>query len=113
MMCRKTESDVETGIETLSRAAGGGGPVYGSTGVRHEGGVTLGQASVRNTGTCRSDAKGEIQAASRRKDQSTDAEHGGGSARSRDEGAVMALDRRGVVIRPYAADNPNGDDRHG
>jgi hypothetical protein len=30
----------------------------------------------------------------------------------RDEGAVMALDRRGVVIRLYAADNPKGDDRH-
>jgi hypothetical protein len=40
-MCRKTERDVETGIETLSREAGGGEPVYGSTGVRHEGGVTL------------------------------------------------------------------------
>ena len=36
MTCRKTSSDVETGIETLSREAGGGLPVYGSTGVRHE-----------------------------------------------------------------------------
>src|SRR5215813_15479958 len=33
------------------------------TGVRHEGGVTLRRASIRNTGTCRSDVKGEIQAA--------------------------------------------------
>jgi len=31
MTCRKTSSDVETGIETLSREAGGGLPVYGST----------------------------------------------------------------------------------
>ncbi|MTJ83093.1 MAG: hypothetical protein F8N37_19075 [Telmatospirillum sp.] len=68
---------------------------------------------TRNTGTCRSDAKGEIQAASRRKDQSTDAEHRGGSVRSRDEGSVMELDRRGAVIRLYAVDNPRGDDRHG
>ena len=28
-------------------------------GVRHEGGVTLRQASIRNTGTCRPDAKGQ------------------------------------------------------
>src|SRR3954447_5838921 len=38
-------------------------PAYCPTGVRHEGGVTLGRASIRNTGTCRSDVKGEIQAA--------------------------------------------------
>jgi len=57
MTCRKTLHGVETGIETLSRETGGGGPVYGSTGVRHEGGVILIQAWVRNVGTCRSDAK--------------------------------------------------------
>ena len=61
MTCRKTLHDVETGIETLSREGGGGGPVYGSTGVRHEGGVILIQAWVRNVGTCRPDAKGETQ----------------------------------------------------
>jgi hypothetical protein len=38
-------------------------PAYCPTDVRHEGGVTLGRASIRNTGTCRSDVKGEIQAA--------------------------------------------------
>ncbi len=48
MKCRKNESDVETGIETLSREGSGGIPVYGSTGVRHEGGVILIQAWVRN-----------------------------------------------------------------
>ena len=47
MTCRKTSSGVETGIETLSREAGGGLPVYGSAGVRHEGGVILIQAWVR------------------------------------------------------------------
>jgi hypothetical protein len=30
-------------------------------GIRHKGGVTLDQAFVRNVGTCRLDAKGEIQ----------------------------------------------------
>ncbi len=88
-------------------------PADGPTGVRHEGGVTLRQASVRNTGTCRPDAKGEIQAVGRREGPSTDAGHRGGDARSRDEGSVMGLDRRGVVIRLYPVGNPQGEDRHG
>ena len=75
-------------------------------GVRHEGGVTLRRASIRNTGTCRSDVKGEIQAVHHRKGESTDAEHRGGDARSRDEGPVMGLDRRGVVIRSLSGGQP-------
>ena len=88
-------------------------PAYGPTGVRHEGGVTSGQASVRNTGTCRPDAKGETQAVSRREGLSTNAGHRGGGARSRVEGSVMEPDRRGVVIRLYFGGNPQGDDCHG
>lgn len=75
--------------------------------------MTLFQALVRNVGTCRPDAKGDIQAVSRRKDQSTNAGHRGGNARSREEGIVMALDRRGVVIWAYALGNLDGDDRDG
>src|SRR4051812_50098653 len=41
-------------------------PADGPTGVRHEGGVTLRQAPIRNTGTCRPDVKGETQAVSHR-----------------------------------------------
>ncbi len=81
-------------------------PAYCPTGVRHEGGVTLGRASIRNTGTCRSDVKGEIQAVHHRKGLSTDAEHRGGDARSRDEGPVMGLDRRGIVIRFLSSGQP-------
>jgi len=88
-------------------------PVYCPIGVRHEGGVTLGRASIRNTGTCRSDGKGEIQAASRRKDLSTDAEHRGGDAHSREEGLVMRLDRRSIVIGFCSVDNSQEDDLHG
>jgi len=88
-------------------------PADGPTGVRHEGGVTLRQAPIRNTGTCRPDVKGETQAVSRREGPSTNAGHRGGGARSRDEGPVMGPDRRGVVIRFYSADNPRGDDLHG
>ena len=111
--CRKNEPDVETGIETLSREAGGGEPVYRSTGVRHEGGVILMQAWLRNVGTCRSDAKGDAQAGCPRKRLSTEAEHRGGVAHSRDEGSVMGLDRRGSVVRGYQAGNSHEEDSHG
>ena len=42
----------------------------------------------------------------RRKDPSTDAEHRGGDARSRKEGPLMGLDRRGVVIRSLSGGQP-------
>ena len=82
-------------------------PADGPTGVRHEGGVTSRQASVRNTGTCRPDAKGETQAVSHREGPSTDAGHRGGGARSRVDGSVMGSDRRGVVIQLYLGGNLN------
>lgn len=111
--CRKTSTDVETGIEILSREAGGAGPVYGSTGVRHEGGVSLIQAWVRNVGTCRPDAKGAAQAGSPRKRLSTDAGHRGGAAHSREERSVMEPDRRGGVVRCYRVGNSHEEDSHG
>jgi hypothetical protein len=111
MTCRKARDGVETGIRTcIPRARVGEVPADCPTGVRHEGGVTLRQASIRNTGTCRPDAKEEIQAVSHREGLSTDSEHRGGDARCRDEGPVMGLDRRGVVIRLYPVDNPTGED---
>jgi hypothetical protein len=111
MTCRKARDDVETGIQIwILGARVGETPANCPTGVRHEGGVTLRQASIRNTGTCRSDAKGEAQVVNHRKGESTDAEHRDGDARSREEGPVMGLDRRGVVIRLYPADNPKGED---
>lgn len=85
-------------------------PADGPTGVRHKGGVTSRQASVRNTGTCRLDAKGEIQAVSRRQDLSTDAGHRGGDVRSRGDGSVTGSDRRGIVIQLYRVGNPRGND---
>ena len=36
-------------------------PAAGLGGIRHRGGVNRDQALVRNVGTCRLDAKGEIQ----------------------------------------------------
>src|SRR5215472_15540126 len=46
-------------------------------------------------GTCRSDAKGEIQIGGPYEGESTDAGHRGGATRSSDEGPVMGLERRG------------------
>jgi hypothetical protein len=74
--------------------------------------VTLRQAAIRNTGTCRLDAKGATQAAGSREGLSTEAGHRGGDTRSREEGPVMGLDRRGVVIRLYSVGNPQGEDPH-
>jgi putative transposase len=100
-------------LDVYPASKGWGTPADRPTGVRHEGGVTSRQASVRNTGTCRPDAKGETQAVSRREGPSTDAGHRGGGARSRVDGSVMGPDRRGVVIRLYPGGNPQGDDRYG
>jgi hypothetical protein len=75
--------------------------------------VTLIQALVRNLGTCRSDVKGEAQADSLRESRSTNAEHRDGDARSRVEGSVMDLDRRGVIIRRYCAGNWKQEDWRG
>jgi hypothetical protein len=77
---------------------GWGKPADCPTGVRHEGGVILIRALVRNVGTCRPDVKGGTQADSIRKGESTDAGHRVGDAHIRVEGSVMGLDRRGVVI---------------
>ena len=100
-------------LDFYPASKGWGTPADRPTGVRHEGGVTSRQASVRNTGTCRPDAKGETQAVSSREGLSTDAGHRGGGARSRVDGSVMESDRRGVVIQLYPGGNPRGDDRHG
>ena len=61
--------------------------------------MSLIQALVRNVGTCRPDAKGDTQADGPCEGESTDAGHRGGVARSRDEGPVMGLDRRGDVVQ--------------
>lgn len=39
------------------------------------------------------------------KAESTDAKHRGGATRSRDEGAVMAVDQRGCIVRRYSLVN--------
>ena len=77
----------------------------GSCGTRLEGGVNLDQALAWNVGTCCSDAKGAGRAGNPRKALSTDAGHRGRTARSRFEGTVMALDRRGCGVQSRQAAN--------
>lgn len=47
------------------------------------------------------------------KAQSTDARHRGGLVRSSDEGAVMALERRGEPVRSADRDQPQSGMNHG
>lgn len=113
MTCRNVYNRRRNREGVVNPGQGWGTPDYCPTGVRHEGGVTLIQALVRNVGTCRPDVKGEAQANSLRKGQSTDAGHRDGVVRSRDEGSVMGLDRRGDVVQLCRVGNPIGEDLRG
>jgi hypothetical protein len=66
-----------------------------------------------NAGTCRPDAKGEIQVGGPCEDESTDAGHRGGAARSSGEGPVMGLERRGYVVQPWPEANRRREEPHG
>jgi len=57
--CRKRRDVTETGLQLLARDRAWEVPVDGPGGDRHEGGVSLAQARVRNVGTWDLDAKGE------------------------------------------------------
>jgi hypothetical protein len=78
----------------------------GSYGIRLEDGVNLDQALAWNVRTCRPDAKGASRAGNPCKALSTEAGHRDRTARSRAEGAVMALDRRGCGVSVLAVSQP-------
>ena len=105
MNCRKRMVGVGTGGGGHLGMSLGGDLETGLGGTRLEGGVTLDQALMRNVGTCRPDAKGAGRAGNPCEALSTDAGHRGRTARSRDEGAVMGLDRRGCGVLPRQAAN--------
>ena len=67
--------------------------------------MKLNQAFVRNVRTCAPMQREKSQAAKTARTQSTDAEHRDGAARTRDEGSVMELDRRGCVVQPRPTAN--------
>ena len=113
MTCRKVQDDVETRVNSLTWDKSGGRPDFCPDGIRHEGGVTLLQAFMRNAGTCRPDAKGEIQVGGPYEGESTDAGHRGGAARSSGEGPVMGLERRGCVVQLCREANRRREEPHG
>jgi hypothetical protein len=99
LTCRNSLDGVETRGKVVAPGMSSGGDLEtGPSSTRLGGGVNPDQALLRNVGTCRSDAKGEAQAGSLRKSRSTDAGHRGGAVRSREEGSVMGLDRRGCGV---------------
>ena len=63
MKCRKRRDVTGTGLQLLAREELGRRPADGPSGDRHKGGASLAQALVRNVGTSRPDAKGDLQAA--------------------------------------------------
>lgn len=107
MNCRNSIDDVETEGGGHFGISEGGVLKTGPCGVRLEGGVTLDQALSRNVGTCRFDAKGASRAGDPRQALSTDAKHRGRAVRSREEGVVMMLDRRGCGVQAWHAGQPS------
>ena len=83
--CRKRRDVTKTGLQLLVRDQMRAMPADGSRGDRHEDGVSPAQALVRNVGTWRLDAKGEIQVEAPHEDERTDARRRGGRARCSDE----------------------------
>jgi len=61
MTCRKRMDVTETKLHRLAGDEARPVPADGPSGDRHEDGVSPGQALVRNVGTCRLDAKGDLQ----------------------------------------------------
>ena len=61
MMCRKRMDVTETRLHRLAWDEARTVPADRPSGDRHEDGVSPGQALVRNVGTCRLDAKGDLQ----------------------------------------------------
>ena len=104
MTCRKRIDDVETGEKSLPRDESGGWPDCCPDGIRHEGGVTLNRALVRNVGTCRLDVKRDVQGRNP-KDQRIDARHRDGATRSSGEVGESPMERRGRVIQLEAPVN--------
>jgi hypothetical protein len=61
MTCRKRRDAIETRLQLLAWDEARGEPVDCPSDGRHEGGVSPAQALVWNVGTCRLDAKGDLQ----------------------------------------------------
>jgi hypothetical protein len=98
--CRNRIFESKTGSGETPGISVGGALKTGLRALRLEDGVTPDQALSWNVGTCRLDVKVTVQVGLPDKALGTDARHRGRAARSRVEGAVTALDRRGGDILP-------------
>jgi hypothetical protein len=96
---RKGLSDVKTGGILVNPGSVWELPVYCPHGVRHKGSMTLLWASVRNVGTCSSNAKGEPQIGSPYKSESPEVEPRDGLPRRSREVPVRGMERRGQVTQ--------------
>jgi hypothetical protein len=112
LMCRKLVDGIETRPIGGTWDEPGMAPVYCPGGVRHEGGVSTGQAPVRNMGTCRlaggrfmvtdlrlPNIPGKAPSGRIRKEPKPHARHRGGPPGSSDEGPVTGLERSGRAIQ--------------
>ena len=104
MTCRKANQPTSKPDSVIDPGQLQALPVYGLKGVRRRGCMNLIQALVWNVGTCWLNAKGR-EVAVFSGFASTDVSQRGGATRSSDEGAVMAVERRGCVIQPRAIAN--------
>ena len=105
MNCRNRIVDVETEGGDHFGISMGGVLKSGPCDIRLEGSVNLEQALAWNVRTCRTDAKGVSRVGDPCEALSTDAGHRGRTARSREESAAMALDRRGCGVQLWRAAN--------
>ena len=104
MKCRNALTDVETGGGRFARDKRGSKP--GKLPARHPAfrRREVGSGSCMERENLSSRCKGRCPSGKIREDRSTDAGHRDGVVRSREEGPVMGLDRRGCVVqlRPRA-----------
>ena len=109
MTCRDDLNGVETGEECCPRDEVGA-PIPGTCFVPHwrpayrrqERGPGFDEEQENPSSRC----EGRSSSGGHHESQSTEAGHGGRGVRSRDEGSVMGLDRRGTVVRPLLCVQP-------
>lgn len=104
MTCRKANQPTSKPDSVVDPGQTQTGPVYGLGGVRRRGCMSLIQALMWNVGTCWLNAKGR-GATVFSGFASTNVSQRGGATRSSEESAVMAVERRGCVIRPSPVAN--------
>ena len=100
MKCRKRIRRCQNRGVTLPPGSARENPEACPSGIRHVGGAKLNQALVRNVRTCPPMQRERSQAAQTARIGVPMWWHREGAARSRDEGSVMELDRRGCVVQP-------------